>query len=111
MTVKKVIYIFALAALLILAGVGCASQQGPSEDEPLIQLTLEELSEYDGKDGSPAYIAVDGVIYDVTDVPQWSGGEHNGYSAGQDLTDAIKNESPHGVSRLRTVPVIGEIVE
>jgi predicted heme/steroid binding protein len=54
---------------------------------------------------------VDGVIYDVTNVPQWRNGEHNGFSAGQDLTDEIKSISPHGVSKLKTVPVVGRLAD
>lgn len=82
-----------------------------AENTPaLLQLTLEELSQYDGQNGNPAYIAVNGVIYDVTNVPEWRGGKHNGYSAGQDLTDIIKNKSPHGVAKLEGVPVVGELV-
>lgn len=72
-------------------------------------LTLEELSQYDGKNGNPAYIAVDGVIYDVTNVTEWNGGDHNGFTAGQDLTEAIKTVSPHGVSKLNGVPVVGTL--
>ncbi|MPM81689.1 hypothetical protein SDC9_128746 [bioreactor metagenome] len=53
---------------------------------------------------------MDGVIYDVTNVPQWKGGKHNGYTAGQDLTDIIKNKSPHGVAKLQGVPIVGELV-
>ena len=76
----------------------------------LLQLTLEELKQSDGQNGNPAYVAVDGVIYDVTNVPQWKGGKHNGYTAGQDLTDIIKNKSPHGVAKLQGVPIVGELV-
>ncbi len=76
-----------------------------------IELTLEELSQYDGKDGNPAYVAVDGVIYDVTDSAAWKEGGHNGFEAGKDLTEEIKNVSPHGVSMLERVPAIGRIVE
>lgn len=58
---------------------------------------MKSLSKYTGQDGMAAYVAVDGVIYDVTDVPAWTGGKHNGSMAGMDVTDAIKNKSPHGV--------------
>ena len=71
--------------------------------------TLDELEEYDGKDGAKAYIAVDGVVYDVTDVEPWAGGEHNDYEAGKDLTEEIKTESPHGVSKLEGTPVVGKL--
>ena len=63
------------------------------------------------KNGNPAYIAVDGVIYDVTDVPQWNGGGHNGYFAGNDLTEEIKTISPHGVSKLNGIPVVGTLAD
>ena len=71
--------------------------------------TLDELEEYDGKDGAKAYIAGDGVVYDVTDVEPWAGGEHNDYEAGKDLTEEIKTESPHGVSKLEGVPVVRKL--
>lgn len=75
-----------------------------------LELTLDQLKQYDGKNGNPAYVAVDGVIYDVTDVSQWKNGDHNGYSAGNDLTDIIKNKSPHGVKQLNGVPVVGKLI-
>ena len=72
--------------------------------------TLEELAAYNGKDGQPAYVAVNGVVYDVTNVPEWANGEHkNGLTAGQDLTDAITNQSPHGLSVLESLPVVGKL--
>ncbi len=112
---------FLLTALLLaltLAFCGCTKGDGltaqtdapPAGEEELV-LTLEELAKYDGKDGNPAYIAIDGVVYDVTDVPQWKDGEHNGYSAGQDLTDEIKNISPHGLSKLKGLPVVGKLAD
>jgi predicted heme/steroid binding protein len=71
--------------------------------------TLEDLAQYTGKDGKPAYIAVDGIVYDVTKVPEWAGGHHNGFDAGRDLTKEIKTVSPHGVSKLQGVPVVGKL--
>ncbi len=77
----------------------------------MLELTLEELKQYDGKNGNPAYVAVDGIIYDMTNVTAWKNGDHNGYSAGNDLTDIIKNKSPHGVKNLEGVPIVGKIVD
>ena len=75
-----------------------------------LELTLDQLKQYDGKNGNPAYVAVDGIIYDVTSVAKWKNGDHNGYSAGNDLTDIIKNKSPHGVKNLEGLPIVGKIV-
>ena len=73
--------------------------------------TLEELAQYDGKDGRKAYVAVDGIVYDVSDKKLWAGGEHqNRVSAGMDLSDAIL-QSPHGKAKLQDLPVVGVLAE
>jgi predicted heme/steroid binding protein len=73
--------------------------------------TLEELAQYTGKDGKPEYIAVDGVVYDMTNVPEWSGGKHIGqYIAGKDYTNEIKTIAPHGVSKMKGIPIVGKLV-
>lgn len=76
-----------------------------------LSLTLEQLSEFDGTNGKPAYIAVGGVIYDVSNSSRWTGGQHNGFFAGRDLTTQIQTISPHGVSVLDGLPIVGELVE
>lgn len=80
------------------------------EKTEMMELTLEELAKYNGKDGQPAYIAVDGKIYDVSKHPAWKDGGHNGFEAGKDLTEQIKDISPHGVSKLADVPEVGKLV-
>lgn len=82
----------------------------PSAANGTLELTLEQLKQFNGKDGNPAYIAVDGVLYDVTSDRHWSNGTHEGYGAGKDLTDAIKNKSPHGIKILNGVPVVGKLI-
>lgn len=72
--------------------------------------TLDELSQYDGKDGAQAYIAIDGVVYDVTSADGWKEGEHEGYSAGQDLTDTFVS-SPHKESILNSLEVMGTLAD
>ena len=87
-----------------------ATEEEEATDE-MLELTLEELSEYDGKDGSRAYVAVEGIIYDVTDLGVWKNGTHNGVSAGKDLTDEIMNQSPHGTSTLSKAEKVGKLIE
>jgi Predicted heme/steroid binding protein len=70
--------------------------------------TLETLSKYNGMNGNPAYIAVNGTIYNVTSIGSWSGGVHHGIRAGQDVTTFFAS-SPHSASLLNQVPVIGKI--
>ncbi|MPM70743.1 hypothetical protein SDC9_117703 [bioreactor metagenome] len=82
-----------------------------SAENGTLELTLAELAKYNGKDGNPAYVAVDGIIYDVSAYPKWKNGDHNGYSAGNDLTEIIKTKSPHGVAKLNGVPVVGKLID
>lgn len=57
--------------------------------------TLEELATFDGKEGRAAYVAVDGVVYDLTKVPSWKGGSHmRKHAAGKDLSDDYHNNAP-----------------
>ena len=87
-----------------------------SEDEDMTEdnnmvFTLEELSKYDGNDGQPAYVAVDGIVYDLTNSGAWRNGKHNGFTAGKDLTEEIKNISPHGVKNLEGIPIVGKLAD
>ena len=111
LTVAHIIVLITVLVVLAACGGGGAAQTLLPTDAAAskLELTVDELAEYNGKDGNPAYIAVDDVIYDVSNVPQWKDGEHNGFSAGNDLTEEIKNISPHGVSKLKGQPVVGTL--
>lgn len=90
------------------------SETSMSMDPAVLELTLEELAKYNGQDGNPAYVAVDGTIYDVTDSPKWSKGKHRsvkGVEAGNDLTEKIKSLSPHGTGILEDYPIVGKLIE
>jgi predicted heme/steroid binding protein len=83
-----------------------------SSAEEMRTFTLKELSQYNGKNGQPAYVAVDGVVYDVTNVEAWKDGDHKqGLTAGNELTEEITNLSPHGKKVLEGLPIVGELVE
>ena len=48
--------------------------------------TPEELALYNGTNGFPAYVAVNGIVYDVSNAPIWQTGTHFGLHAGQSLS-------------------------
>lgn len=74
------------------------------------RFTLEELSQYDGSNGNPAYVAVAGIVYDVSKVGPWSGGKHFGLTAGKDLTKEFNTH--HGViKKLNSIPKVGILIE
>ncbi len=99
------------AATTDAAATTTAGTTTGSAENGTLELTLAELAKYNGKDGNPAYVAVDGIIYDVSAYPKWKNGDHNGYSAGNDLTEIIKTKSPHGVAKLNGVPVVGKLID
>jgi len=73
--------------------------------------TKDELAQYDGKEGRPAYVAYEGKVYDLTGSFLWRMGRHQArHLAGQDLSDAFA-EAPHGPELLARFPVVGVLVE
>ena len=117
----KKIFIAGNLGIIIISG-GCArkkaepitsSSSNSSVNSEAVfsnkEFNIEELSKYNGQNGNPAYIAVDGVVYDVTNAKGWSNGIHNGgVTAGQDLSELI-NQSPHGKEVLKDLPVVGTL--
>lgn len=115
---KLFISVFLVSTLVI---TGCSSNK-PNNQNTTPQITTEdktkstqqktftvdELKKYNGENGNPAYVAVDGVVYDVTNANKWKSGKHQGVSAGNDLTKAIAS-SPHGKNVLSKLPVMGTL--
>jgi predicted heme/steroid binding protein/uncharacterized membrane protein len=78
-----------------------------SLSEDLKEFTLEELSQYNGADGKPVYLAYRGRVYDVSDSSLWQGGEHMaGHFAGADLTGELP-DAPHGAEVFTRYPQVG----
>ena len=72
-------------------------------------MTIEELAKFDGCDGRAAYVAISGVIYDVSTSQRWKEGDHEGvHQAGRDLTEELKS-APHVRTLVERFPVIGKI--
>lgn len=59
--------------------------------------SLQELIRFDGERESRMLVAFRGIVYDVTDCPKWHTGLHEGqHFPGQDLTNELEQEAPHG---------------
>lgn len=75
------------------------------------KITLEELAKNNGENGNPAFIALKGKVYDVSDSSFWLGGDHLGaHKAGKDLTAEI-DLAPHGPENVDRVKLVGDLVQ
>jgi predicted heme/steroid binding protein len=73
------------------------------------KFTEEELRQYNGKNGMPAFIACEGKVYDVSNSFLWRNGRHQVmHNAGLDLTESIA-QAPHGTEFLERFPVVGSL--
>jgi predicted heme/steroid binding protein/uncharacterized membrane protein len=78
---------------------------GPGKGE----MTPDDLSRYDGKEGRPAYFAFRGRVFDASASRLWKGGFHLGrHPAGFDLTEALK-QAPHGEEKIAALPEVGAL--
>ncbi len=68
--------------------------------------TVSELAKYNGKNGNPPYVAVDGVVYDMSGV--FVSGKHFSHLAGEELTSAFYRE--HVKSQITKYPVVGKYI-
>ena len=75
----------------------------------LEEFTLEELASFDGRGGHRAYVAYHGKVYDVTQSPMWTDGDHLGsHQAGHDLTREL-DAAPHGAENLAAMKLVGTL--
>jgi len=73
------------------------------------KFTLQELSQFDGKNGKAAYVGYKGKVYDVTASDLWLEGDHTGHEAGEDLT-AQMEIAPHGDEVMQRMKAVGTLV-
>jgi predicted heme/steroid binding protein len=71
-------------------------------------VTRDELKKHDGIRG-PAWVAHEGVVYDVSRSFQWIQGKHQEiHLAGLDLTSELK-DAPHGPEMITKFPKVGRL--
>jgi membrane-associated progesterone receptor component len=82
----------------------------PVSSENNAMFTSQDLSGFDGMNGNPAYVAINGIVYDVTDNAAWAAATHFGLRAGNDLTGEFA--SCHaGQPILSKLKVVGRLVD
>ncbi len=97
---NKLIKVLIVASGIVISFSSFANASSSTE---LKTYNAKTLQAYDGKNGHRAYVALNGYVYDVTEVPQWQGGHHyKGMVAGTDLTSNI-GLSPHGAGIINDV--------
>lgn len=109
LTVKIVLYLVMVSTAVIvtfIVGPRLKKRQ-KTTDLGKKDMTTDELAAYDGKEGRPAYFALDGRIYEATGSPLWKEGSHVGrHLAGFDLSEAL-NQAPHGKEKVDPMPAVG----
>lgn len=85
--------------------------QGTTAPPTERNFTREELSLYTGMNGNPAYVAVNGVVYDVTNNAAWSAASHFGLLAGRDLTQQFASCHAGENWILETLVPVGRLIE
>jgi predicted heme/steroid binding protein len=73
---------------------------------PLI--TRAQLALRNGQDKPEIWIALHGIVYDVTSSRLWRNGKHYEHWAGQDLTDELK-DAPHNANVFDKFRPIGKL--
>lgn len=113
LAVKIAIFITMVSAALFAVFVIAPRLRGkklPRAATGKSELTAAELSQFDGKDGRPAYFAYEGQVFDGTASRLWKNGLHMGrHAAGEDLTDALKL-APHGKEKVLELPLVAKLV-
>lgn len=114
---KRIFIVLFLGFTLVFASCsGNGSNQNTAQSEnpgvPQKEFTIDELKKYNGQNGNPAYVAVNGIVYDVTNSSRWRNGVHrecsdNSY-AGADFSKLINN-SPHGTGILKEFSIAGKL--
>lgn len=84
----------------------------PNQSNPQLigrNFTIEELANFDGKNGRPAYVAVNGTVYDVTNNRAWAAATHFGLLAGKEYSQEFASCHAGQQSILASLPVVGRL--
>ncbi len=69
-----------------------------------------QLALRNGQDKPEVWVALRGVIYDVSKSRLWNKGKHYEHWAGQDLTDEL-SDAPHNEKVFDKFKVVGKLID
>lgn len=110
LSVKILLYLVMISsALIVVLFIGPRLKKGAKKSVTKIPKIFdpETLSHFDGKEGTPAYVAYKDKVFDMTSLKLWKNGVHMKHTAGNDMTDSLP-KAPHGKEKLDGLPVVGE---
>lgn len=106
-----------IAAMFLTAALACgaaaADKKAQARDGWKTRVfTAEELKKNDGREGRPVYVAVDGIVYDLSKSKYWKTGTHmKMHEAGTDQSRDIHERAPKGIHKdgkiLEKMPKVG----
>jgi predicted heme/steroid binding protein/uncharacterized membrane protein len=114
LSIKIVLFLFMLfSAVIVTVYIGPRLRRRMVTSTPPRSgsIALDDLHQFDGKEGRPAYMVYKGIIYDVTKSKLWKNGLHvMKHAAGNDLTDFLQN-APHGEDKIFSLPQAGRLLD
>ncbi|BCN31247.1 cytochrome b5-like heme/steroid binding domain-containing protein [Anaeromicropila herbilytica] len=91
----------------IINGEDSTYEEMQLSTQQIRQLSIDDLTYFNGKNGRKAYIAVDEIIYDVTNDLSWGAHKHS-LTLGRDLSNFYRRKEKK--EELYHLPIIGIVV-
>jgi predicted heme/steroid binding protein len=110
LSIKIMLYlVMILSALFVVLYIGPRLKKGMKKSITAIPEIFDPvtLSHFDGKEGTPAYVAYKEKVFDMTSLKLWKNGLHMKHAAGHDMTDSL-SKAPHGEEKLEGLPLVGK---
>jgi predicted heme/steroid binding protein/uncharacterized membrane protein len=110
LSVKIMLYLVMISsALFVVIFIGPKLKKGMKKSVTAIPDIFDPvtLSNFDGKEDTPAYVAYRDQVFDMTSLKLWKNGVHMKHSAGHDMTDSL-SKAPHGEEKLDGLIVVGK---
>ena len=80
------------------------------EQDGVLTMNREELRHYTGDNGSKKYVAVNGIVYDLTDAPLLEYAPHCQIVGGIDVTKIFNECHGENIDLLKDLPRVGVLI-